>query len=966
MAVTPSHVPHPASFTRAARLWLATTCLAYLCAGWAAAAEVATRDGLALGLGRNGEVTSCRVDGRELLQAGAAGGLFVADVKDIPAENKQIAANPSFEQAVAGKPVGWEVGGDWQLDRQVARTGKASMRVNVPGPNKRPSGSLAIDVPVKPNTPHRVSMWMRTKGCAPSFYIVQYDAQGKQHRDYPQICMSHARKNSDWFELGHSFSTAFFCRKLRVYSNIWNQTGTAWLDDVSVVCLQDDYVSPQRLVTGKVGDTPDGVEQFCEVKGASLRVKARYRAMPNYIRVDGEVQDTSKSDRAVSVSFRLPIDAAGWTWYDDLDNSQPIEPGVCYGAARVMGERRQTALYPFAGMGRGQTALALAVPMDMPRAFRLCYDSRIGFYVNYEFGLTQAATKLSGRAGFRLYLYRTEPQWGFRSAAKRYYDAFPEFFVKRVEREGGAGFMADRERFESPDFIAPAFAIFNWHQRHALPAHRRELVKVFPYTEFIGWWGWAIGVKPAQAATKPSHEEAWAYVEKLAQGDPPNNVARCILNCVPHDSEGKRRLHRSYVPKWGGYNYLCSPEPEIVGIGGKLNRVTLTYDREVKQVDAHEADGMYYDCAFVFTTDNFRREHFQWADHPLAFDHVSKKPVVPMAFSIYECAQAISDDMHARGKLVMSNYSVTREPTNLFCIQFIDVIGNEMLWTWCTDAKFALQRTLAYQKTVSMSWQEAKNTWAAERIEPQVKQAMFYGTFYYLSGMSREVHERWEPLTRRLAAAGWEPVTHARTNDPAVRVERFGSVPNRSLHFTLRNDAGEPKQVELSMDTRALGLPAQSPVRCWLVRDSRTCERIDAPRADAAWSVKVAVPERDTVVLRVAAPCGIALDHLFTVPDQLRKAANYRDALREAGAKVVCPDYERQLREVQAGQQLLAAEEAQSQQALLKLKEIAAGLTQPRAEVGKDKTAAWRIRLADCSSKAKQGASTAAMALRDN
>ena len=205
-----------------------------------AAAEVATRDGLTLGLGSGGEVMSCCVDGRELLRAGARGGLFVADVEDIPARDDLLVDNGSFEQIEAGKPVGWVVGRDWELERQIARTGDASMRVSVTGPQKRPSGSLGIDVPVKPNTPYRVSLWQRTEGCAPSFYIVQYDAQGKPHRDYPQICVSHGRTNADWFRLSRSFTTAFFCHKIRVYCNIWNQTGTAWLDDVSIVCLEDD------------------------------------------------------------------------------------------------------------------------------------------------------------------------------------------------------------------------------------------------------------------------------------------------------------------------------------------------------------------------------------------------------------------------------------------------------------------------------------------------------------------------------------------------------------------------------------------------------------------------------------------------------------------------------------------------------------------------------------------------------
>jgi hypothetical protein len=311
------------------------------------------------------------------------------------------------------------------------------MRVSVPGPQKRPSGSLAVEVPVRPNTPYRVSLWLRTRGCAPSFYIVQYDAQGKSHRDYPQICVSHGRSSADWFELGHSFTTAFFCRNIRVYSNVWNQTGTAWLDDVSINCLDDDYVSPQRLAEGKARPASGDVEQVCELAGLSLRLTTAYQAQPDFIAVDGQVEDTSGRDRAVTVSFRLPIDASGWRWFDDLQNEQVIENNVRYGAARLLDgqdptQRRTIALYPFSALGNGQTALALAVPMDLPRMFRLCYDSKLGYFASYEFGLTRAAKKFPGKAGFRLFIYRVDPEWGFRSAAKRYYESHPQFFVKRA------------------------------------------------------------------------------------------------------------------------------------------------------------------------------------------------------------------------------------------------------------------------------------------------------------------------------------------------------------------------------------------------------------------------------------------------------------------------------------------------------------------------------------------------------
>lgn len=936
---------------------LATVCFICLCVRWATAVEVATDDGLTLSFGAGGEVVSCSVDGRELLRVGVPGGVFVADVEDIVARDEPLGDNLSFEQIEAGNPVGWEVGPGWQLDQQIAHTGVASMRVSVPGQIPSRSGPLVINVPVKPNTPYRVALWLRTEGCRPTFYIVQYDAEGNRYRDYPQITVSHGRTNEDWFQLSRSFTTAFFCHKIRVYCNVWDQTGTAWLDDVSIVCLDDNYVSPQRLVRGQVFQRSDGVEQVCELTDLSLRLKTVYQVGRDLITVDGEIEDTSGKDRAVTVSFRLPLEASGWTWYNDIQNEQVIENGVCYGPARLLGrkdpmQRRTIALYPFSAMGNEETALALAVPMDLPRAFRLCYDSDLGYFVNYEFALTQAAQKFPGKAAFRFFIYRVDPRWGLRSAAKRYYESHPQFFIKRADHEGALGRMVDLETIQPSDVVVPAFTDFEWQRRELVGGHRRELAKVLQYTEFIGWWGWVLGIRPEQAEHKPIPEEAWAYVEELAHRDPPDEVALCILNCALQDGDGNRRLHWDYVPDWGGYNYLCNPDPEIQGIGGDINRFTLTYEREVSEIDKFMLDGMRYDNPVVFATDNFRREHFQWADHPLVFDHRSKQPVIPLDFSSFECAKAIADDMHGRGKLVGSNYTPASYPSDIFHIQLLDVVESETLGTWPTNAKFALQRTLANQKIVCMSSQEVKKDWPPERIEFEMKQAMFYGTFYHLSSVP-DLHNRWNPLTTRLAKAGWEPVTHAWCPALTSMVERFGRFADRNLHFTLRNEAEEAKLVELVLDAEALGLEAMPRAAIWFMRDASTHEPLEVERDGLRWRVPLTVPSKDTVVLRVATPFGLALDHLALVPDHLLKAANYRDALREANVTPVCPDYEALIESVATLQSMLTARDVQSPDVLAHLRSIEAAVTIPHVSPETSEAARWGTRMTECAAAAQ-------------
>jgi hypothetical protein len=54
--------------------------------------------------------------------------------------------------------------------------------------------------------------------------------------------------------------------------------------------------------------------------------------------------------------------------------------------------------------------------------------------------------------------------------------------------------------------------------------------------------------------------------------------------------------------------------------------------------------------------------------------------------------------------------------------------------------------------------------------------------------------------------AGWQPIPHARTSDPAVQIERFGDCKSDSLYFTLLNTARQAKEVAVEIDLVALGL----------------------------------------------------------------------------------------------------------------------------------------------------------------
>jgi hypothetical protein len=59
----------------------------------------------------------------------------------------------------------------------------------------------------------------------------------------------------------------------------------------------------------------------------------------------------------------------------------------------------------------------------------------------------------------------------------------------------------------------------------------------------------------------------------------------------------------------------------------------------------------------------------------------------------------------------------------------------------------------------------------------------------------RPLFKKYVPLCKRVAEAGWEPVTLARSSDSRVYVERFGE-----KFFTVFNDSAEQRTVTITLE----------------------------------------------------------------------------------------------------------------------------------------------------------------------
>lgn len=323
---------------------------------------------------------------------------------------------------------------------------------------------------------------------------------------------------------------------------------------------------------GAVEKNYDGsITQY--VTSSDIAFRFDYIPRDRYIEVHGDIQDLRDVDRAIQVQYVLPVDATGWQWGDYIRKSREIDSGVRYENVYKIGEVRTQNAYPFTFVGEDTQGLSLAVPMDVPRIYRIGYGTSSGGYsLEYDFGLANCTDKIGhGHANFTFIMYKVnEPEWGFRAVAKKYYELYPEFFVKRNEREG---LWVRHDTSDIPNASDFGFA-FDGSHYHSIPRrvydHQHGLYPI-QYIEPWGWWR-SFG----DNSTEPSYDEKIA-----APMDDYNNVtgmwrdvlpikfvAEAVLNTAPYDENGKQYLNHPYFWQnwgWGDWtqNYPGNPDPDI-------------------------------------------------------------------------------------------------------------------------------------------------------------------------------------------------------------------------------------------------------------------------------------------------------------------------------------------------------------------------------------------------------------------
>ncbi len=555
-----------------------------------------------------------------------------------------------------------------------------------------------------------------------------------------------------------------------------------------------------------------------------LSVSATYSTVGDRIRCRVTVKDSVAVDRPLTLYFALPLQAEGWTWWDDIRTKRTVTGSSDFLYQPWYPLKPRWSAYPFCCISNQAHALSLALPLSPPRIQHMVYDPRLKLlYIAYDFCLSPAAVKQHQAADFEFYIFRSDPRWGFRSTVQKYYDYFPKYFEKRIPEDGGWVCWGD---LSGNSHLADLGFKYHWGTDDRGPLHsfagaarwdNQNGVLAFPYVE---WTNMHVSMEGYETASSDDIMDRVRYIADPDRGEPLPRWQYCFPyngNYLGPDYEGwmeaafqaylKSLLFTPEGKLYGGadrseFNLLvakyipCNADPDIPGGIGRffLDKWWPAMEKYYRDRGALP-DGLGWDNFYSRGASlDYRREHFAYADEPLLFDPDTLQPAILKDMSTYELQKEVVARLRAEGRYLIANMSiVSMVPATL---PLLDIFGYEGRIRYSET----YARTMGRHKPVC-----SLPTAPQHYQDPFVRDHLLYGCWpggYYSTTNPKYVAlmKKYVPLLKRLNAAGWEPLTLARTNDDQVQIERFGGTAGRELLFTLKNHAAADKSIDVTVD----------------------------------------------------------------------------------------------------------------------------------------------------------------------
>jgi hypothetical protein len=633
---------------------------------------------------------------------------------------------------------------------------------------------------------------------------------------------------------------------------------------VTEVLPPDGKRKSYGLVTGQIRDVKSGME-IHDGAGDGLELQAIVSYGGDQLFVSSTIRDTTGKDRALIVEFVLPVDCTGWMYENTPLQKQVIGKDTRYPSLQQPDSmlfsdtsppderdlvRLDMGRLPYNAVHNGEVGLSFGVPMSHPRIFLMSVDPR-GLVMRFNVGVSPVTEKMPSQASCHFCVIRSDPAWGIRSAAERFYRFYPELFETKAKSYGNFRDMnsittklADKKDFA----VSYGEGDFQWTDgqfRAAVVPVVEELgLTVFHWREPWSWFDQVPKDMTVKDEKANLQEEAKHPKEGKSHGQycgaPLGLCAEAALNSVMENENGEMSRVRY---EYGCWMLAVNLDPELP----HPNRADLATDwqyRWLKQWDDPKYKGprnYAWDSSTGWTGQhllNYRREHFKTVDNPLTFDGRTGRLCQLKALHDWEFAKYHAEMIRNKGGLTCAN---TSPMAALLYGQYMDVLVREEPVSNIHDDAGIVLRMLAYRKPVAY-YQPPENA-------KDVRLGMFYGFAPGFDATKEEMRapaKQYMPIIETIDRAGWEPVTRARGEGLAI--ERYGRKAGE-MYFTVRRD-GKPagqKDAKVVIDAKALGFdPAAASIE--EIAEKREVQR-QAEKDSLGLQFPIAVDE--TLVLSV-------------------------------------------------------------------------------------------------------------------
>ncbi|HHQ48914.1 MAG TPA: hypothetical protein ENK19_08550 [Acidobacteria bacterium] len=562
----------------------------------------------------------------------------------------------------------------------------------------------------------------------------------------------------------------------------------------------------------------------------TVELEASWRAEHGAVEAVVTATATDDDDHAFDLVVALPVEATSWRWLDDWATARAIVEPIRYAmtASADMAGWLPVSIYPYGGITDGASGLAAAVPLDLAVPAVIEYDAASEL-LEVRWHLALAPQTGHGTVTVSARFFAFDPSWGFRSIIARYHDTwrdhtrwfqssfdpspFESFHTNNYWGEFGARRCAaeEAEKVLSVQYTVPDFVVDRVCQGGEVPPDFAGLLDLI---QSRGEQGSGCDQYYDTALTGELSRDATGAPVLKYMGVRPwtGGWVQAVLKITPLAGEDED----------GYWTWLsqCHLLPAFES--------TATPDPAWNPpVPPSTVDGVLLDNFGAHLTGDLDGEHLRAASGALTYSPADDRPAVflPAAYRAHmERLRRLLDTLPPPLRAIVINWkglgtvNADLPLADLCADETDDFFAGDALGSgsandyapWLVRSR----RALAYGKLRATAFAGSGIT--RQDVEHTLAYTLLWGTAArfkdetVFDGISAEEADSLARAHNRLVAdlqrAGWEPLTGARTSNPNLLVERYGSPP-QPFFLVVTNVSGQPVDGSVRLDP-SLGVAA--------------------------------------------------------------------------------------------------------------------------------------------------------------